>query len=136
MILFQILALAFLALLTIRSVIRLVRGAHPRRAILASIVVYLAAGFTIVRPDITMLLAHALGIGRGADLILYIFAIAFIFSMFYVYNQFAEMRAEITALVRQLAIRDAEKQDQPPAEPAAGSSQETRKDDMRGGERP
>jgi hypothetical protein len=125
-ILFQILALALLALLIIRGVLRLMRGAQPRRTILASIAVYAAAALAIQRPDITMLLAHKLGIGRGADLVLYVFVIAFIFSMFYVFNQFVELRSEITALVRQLAIRDAEKQDQKPSGEDAVPPPETR----------
>ncbi|PRX47915.1 hypothetical protein B0I33_105499 [Prauserella shujinwangii] len=53
-------------------------------------------------------LAHFLGIGRGADLLLYLTVVAFVFGMLNTYLRFRGTNAQITELARTLAIREAE----------------------------
>lgn len=107
--LFQLITLPILALLTLGSIVRLARGGHRRDVTLLSILIWLAAAAAIIRPSVTADIAHALGIGRGADLVFYLVAIAFLASVFYFYHQVVVLRSEVTALVRILALQEAEK---------------------------
>lgn len=62
----------------------------------------------IVLPDSTNDVAAWLGVGRGADLLLYGLAIAFIFFVFNVYIKFQQQRNMLYRLARKIAIADAQ----------------------------
>ena len=62
---------------------------------------------TILFPDITNDIAHLVGVGRGADLLLYLLATAFVFQSISTYIRFQEQRNEIFKLARSIAIADA-----------------------------
>jgi len=114
---FQWIATPILGLLFLRAVIRLTSGARPRWWLLLSAAIWLAAAITILVPDLTNDIAHTLGIGRGADLLIYIVAILFIASFFFFYNRYRRLEAQLTRLVRQLAIDKAESESRdPPAD--------------------
>lgn len=62
----------------------------------------------IIFPDTTNDLAHLVGIGRGADLLLYVLTLAFIA---YVLNTYLQQQAEkdgLYRLARKIALLDAE----------------------------
>ncbi|MEM1164698.1 MAG: DUF2304 domain-containing protein [Planctomycetota bacterium] len=69
----------------------------------------LAAGavFTIL-PDSTSVIANALGIRRGADLLLYCGLIGGVVGFMLVYAKVRRLRSEITSLVRELALLNQE----------------------------
>ncbi|MGD8278973.1 MAG: DUF2304 domain-containing protein [Gemmatimonadota bacterium] len=114
---FQWIAIPILGLLFLRAVFRLAAGARPRWWLLVSAAIWLAAAITILIPDLTTDIAHTLGIGRGADLLIYIVAILFIASFFFFYNRYRRLEAELTRLVRQLALEKAETENRdPPAD--------------------
>lgn len=52
--------------------------------------------------------AHLVGIGRGADLALYVAAVALSYSVFRLFVRQEETQREITKLVRKMAIADAD----------------------------
>jgi small membrane protein len=62
----------------------------------------------IVRPDDVTWVANRLGVGRGADLVLYLLVVAFVLAMLNTYLRFREMDRRYTELTRTLAIREAE----------------------------
>lgn len=64
--------------------------------------------YAVLFPEHTTVLAHALGIGRGADLLLYLLVVAFVFGMLNTYLRFRGTTQQITELARTLAIREAE----------------------------
>ncbi|WP_019816443.1 DUF2304 domain-containing protein [Saccharomonospora saliphila] len=66
------------------------------------------AVYAVLFPQHVTLLAHALGIGRGADLLLYMLVVAFLFGMLNTYLRFRGTTQQITELARTLAIREAE----------------------------
>jgi hypothetical protein len=111
---FQWIATPILGILFSRALLRLAGGARPRWWLLLSAAIWLAAAITILVPDLTTGIAHTLGIGRGADLLIYIVAILFIASFFFFYNRYRRLEAELTRLVRQLAIDQAEREDDGP----------------------
>ncbi len=64
--------------------------------------------WAIVRPDDLTWVANRLGVGRGADLVLYLLVSAFLLAMVNTYLRFREMDRRYTELTRTLAIREAE----------------------------
>jgi len=69
--------------------------------------VWIAAGVAIYRPGLVQDVATAIGIGRGADVVLYLFVLLFVASSFYFYWQKVILQRQITLLVRHLAIGEA-----------------------------
>lgn len=64
--------------------------------------------YAVLRPDDLTWIARQVGIGRGADLLLYLLAVAFIFLAFNTYLRFRGIDARFTDLARAIAIREAE----------------------------
>ena len=66
-----------------------------------------AAIFVIMFPDTSTDVAHVLGVGRGADLLLYGLTIIIIFQAFDTYAKGKEEQKRSVAIVRRLAILEA-----------------------------
>lgn len=64
---------------------------------------------SILFPNLTTDIAKAVGVGRGADLLLYGLAVAFVFVCINDYLKFQEMRTQIHSLARKIALMEAEK---------------------------
>jgi len=64
--------------------------------------------YAVLRPDDVTWIARHVGIGRGADLILYLLVVAFVFGMVNGYLRDRELGDKLTDLARKVAIRDAE----------------------------
>ena len=105
--LFQILALLVVGLLFILSVVVMLRSGATRREGLFWAVIWLAAGVAIIWPDVTRVVARILGIGRGADLLLYCAVVIMMIGFSMVYVRLRRLQRELTLVVRHLAIRDA-----------------------------
>ena len=103
---FQVLVAPVLAVLFLISLANTVRGSH-RRAAGVRALVWLAALLTVLWPGSTLRMARLMGIGRGTDLVLYFFVIAFLWAVFYFYSRNLQLEAALTSIVRQLALRDA-----------------------------
>jgi hypothetical protein len=104
---FQKLSVSFLASLLVLELFGLRRDPASRRLRCLRIVVWLAAAVAIAWPSLTTELAIVLGIGRGTDLVLYLFILAFLGVAFLFYSQMVRMRRQLTQLIRDAAIRDA-----------------------------
>ena len=104
---FQIVVVAFAACLFIGSIIATVRGWLTRREGLVWAVIWLAAGVTVAWPNVTAIVAKALGIGRGADLLLYCSVIVMLVGFLMIYARLRAVRRDVTLLVRRLAIDNA-----------------------------
>lgn len=61
----------------------------------------------VIFPEASNDIAHLLGVGRGADLILYMLTVAFIFSNLAQYIKNKEEQQKIATLARKIAIIDA-----------------------------
>ncbi len=105
--LFQIILVAGAAFLLIATIVAVIKGWATRREGLLWAVVCVAAGVTVSNPGIIGKLAKGLGIGRGADLLLYIAVVVMLIGFLMVYTRLRQIRREMTLLVRELAIRDA-----------------------------
>ena len=67
----------------------------------------LTAWFSILFPDYTTVVAHVLGVGRGVDLIFYLFGLFTVFALILLFTSVRTQSAQLTELIRHLAIRDA-----------------------------
>jgi small membrane protein len=67
----------------------------------------LGALFVIV-PELTNRIAHAVGVGRGADLISYLVEVLLLFVIIHYYTKFVELESQVTRLVREIALLRAE----------------------------
>lgn len=106
---FQVVALTFLGLLLFLTIMAAVfRKATRGEAVFWSLV-WVAAGVAIVRYDWTMVVARSLGIGRGADLMLYGAVGVMLVGFMMVYIRLRRLRREITLIVRHLALQEAPK---------------------------
>jgi hypothetical protein len=104
---FQKLALPALAALLLLEVIGLRREAAVGGVRGLRALVWLSAGIAIAWPGLTQALAHVLGIGRGTDLVFYLFVLAFLGLAFFFYSRLVRMQRQITQLVRYQAIAEA-----------------------------
>lgn len=78
----------------------------------AWIALWVAASVAIFDPDILARIATFLGIGRGVDLVLYVSILAFSIAFFLVYLRFRRLDEQLTQIIRHLAIRDAERDEE------------------------
>ena len=65
------------------------------------------AWFSILVPDYTTVVAHLLGVGRGVDLVFYLFGLFTVFALILLFTNVRTQSAQLTELIRHLAIRDA-----------------------------
>jgi small membrane protein len=66
--------------------------------------VWVGTASIIIFPDATSSLAHFLGIGRGADLIMYLSLLISFYLIFRLYLALTRLEQAITALVRAIAL--------------------------------
>lgn len=104
---FQLLALLILGTLLILTLAAAAMKKATRREAVFWCIVWLTGAAAIFRPDLTMTLARKLGIGRGADLLLYVAVGAMLVGFMMVYIRLRRLRREITLIVRHLALKDA-----------------------------
>jgi small membrane protein len=69
-----------------------------------------AGAVAVIVPDIPNRVAHAVGVGRGADLVMYLAIVAVMFVLLHYYSKFVELQQKMTELTRQIAILKAEAQ--------------------------
>jgi len=103
--LFQWIVVPFLFLLCLQSLVLMARGTHWRSAG-ARAILWFAAAAAVLRPGITIIIASKLGIGRGTDLVLYLFIIGSLGAAFYFFGRAVRLETAITALVRQSALHE------------------------------
>ncbi|MCH7592822.1 MAG: DUF2304 domain-containing protein [Planctomycetes bacterium] len=105
--LFQILALGVVGLLLLVSVTGVLRGSVARRDGILWTLLWLAAGIAIIRPGVTRVVAKALGIGRGADLVLYCAVVVMMIGFLMTYSRLRRIQRDLTLVVRHIAKREA-----------------------------
>jgi hypothetical protein len=111
---FQWLAVPLLSVVLLLDATGLLRSGVSRWARAFRCAVWVAAIIAILHPEWLQEVATALGIGRAADLVFYLFALAFLMVSFFFYARYVRLQRQITDVVRYLAIREARR------EPAEG----------------
>lgn len=101
---FQALASGLLLFVVAAEWSRVFRHALPWGGPALRTLIWLAACAFIYSPDTLTHVANALGINRGADLLLYGLTLAFLFMSFLLYARIVQLRRQMTQLVRHLAL--------------------------------
>ena len=74
--------------------------------------VFLAfAAYAVIRPDDVTWVAGLLGVGRGADLVLYVLVVGFGFFAISTYLRFKELELKYARLARAIALNEADQRD-------------------------
>lgn len=73
------------------------------------LLIWFGAAISIAYPYVLVVLARFLGIGRGADLVLYLSILMMFIGFFTMYLRYRRLSDQLTEIVRHLAIRDAER---------------------------
>ena len=74
-----------------------------------AVVLFTGAVAAIMFPGFTTFVANIVGVGRGADLLVYILAVTMAFAVILLSTRILKLEATITALVRHVAIEEASK---------------------------
>ena len=104
---FQLVALAMLAFLFAGTVTMAFRHQLAGRVGSLWAAIWIAAAVAIVWPNTTRVVAQVLGIGRGADVVLYAFVLIVLIGFYTVYLRLRRLDANLTLLVRHLALQNA-----------------------------
>jgi len=104
MTLFQWIFGTLCAVIALRYLIRMIQGDGSRLAAIFWGLLWAGAAVTIFRPGITAEIAAWMGIGRGADLVMYLGLLAGIGVTRYFYTRYRRLDSLLTALVRERAI--------------------------------
>jgi hypothetical protein len=107
MTLFQWIFGTLCALVALRHLVRLARGNGSRLAGMFWGLLWAGAAVTIFRPGVTGELAALFGIGRGADLVMYLAVLAGIVVTRYFYSRTRRLENLVTQLIREEAIENA-----------------------------
>jgi len=78
--------------------------------------------YAVLRPDDVTWLATKLGVGRGADLVLYLLVVGSGFFAVSTYLRFRELELRFARLARSVALSEARSRDAAAAAPPAGRS--------------
>jgi hypothetical protein len=105
--LFQLLAVPFIAAMLFASARNLLKVRARLVVSTLWVLLWLATLMAVIDPDSTTQVARALGIQRGADLLVYSAVLGFIVGFYLVYLKLRQLSREITLLTRELAMRDA-----------------------------
>lgn len=103
--LFQWLTIPVITLLAIREIVQVFRTRRLSSVLRAFI--WIAAAILILNPHTTSQIAQNVGIGRGADLVVYLFILTTTLVLFQFYGRLFQMRRDIVKLARQEALRTA-----------------------------
>jgi hypothetical protein len=107
--LFQIIAVPFIAAMLAVSLRSLFKGRSRAISSLSWALLWLASLVAVLYPEATTKVAQSVGIGRGADLLLYLSVLAAIVAFSAVSLRLRQMSREITVLTREVALLDAER---------------------------
>ena len=105
---FQILILTVLAGLAIATIVSAWRNWLSIGLAILLFVMWTGGAVLAIRPATATDIARLLGIGRGADLVLYCSVLLMLVGFFMVYIRIRRLRANLTELVREIAILRAE----------------------------
>ena len=106
---FQLLTVIPLCLLAFWDLAGCLRHADRRTMRFVRFVTWCAAAAAIKYPGLVQRVATAIGIDRGANLVLYLFVFVTMILAFYFYAKQVNLQSQITELVRHEAVSEAER---------------------------
>ena len=80
------------------------QNALSRRAAILWSLVWIGGGIVVLRPEVASLFAKLLGVGRGADAVLYVGVLLMVYLLFRVFLRLDKTERDLTKLVRRIAL--------------------------------
>ncbi len=105
----RLLLVLFLVFAFSRVVLRRQEGAISLGSFLFWAGVWLLAATGIIQPDFTTYIAKGIGIGRGADVVIYLSILIIFYLLFRTHIMIENLHHDITRIIRNLALKDAAK---------------------------
>jgi hypothetical protein len=106
----QILIVAFALYALTRTLLRFRKGGIGPAEWLAWSGFWVAVGVGVMAPGLTQWFAGLLGVGRGADAVFYLGLVGLSYAFFRLYLRLRHVEQQLTQLVRQLALKEAERE--------------------------
>lgn len=112
----QILLVAMLAAALALTWRRSRQGALSRLGAFLWSALWIAAAVVVLRPEVASFFAGLVGVGRGADAVVYVSVIVLFYLVFRIFLRLDKLDRDITLLVRKVSLagRDAHKEDAHP----------------------
>ena len=104
--LIQILAIIFVIFAISRAILKFRRRDIKVTEFFMWLVFWLAVGVAFITPASLTKIANLLGIGRGADLVLYVAVVVVFYLMFRIFVRLEKMERDITKVVRKNTLKD------------------------------
>lgn len=104
--LIQILAIVFCIFALYRVISKFKRGELKPVEFAMWLIFWIAVGVAFATPESLTYIANLLGIGRGADLVLYVAVLVVFYLMFRVFVRIEKIEKDITKVVRRDAIEE------------------------------
>ncbi|MDD3102295.1 MAG: DUF2304 domain-containing protein [Patescibacteria group bacterium] len=104
----QILFIFLILFIISRLILRLKNNQINFLNFLAWLIFWLAATIAVIWPEVTSFLARILGVGRGADIIVYFSLILLFYFVFYVTVKLKLIERDITKIVGKISLNDKE----------------------------
>ena len=102
----QILILIFVSFAASRVILRFRGKELTLPAFLFWVAIWFGLILVTIFPQWASILAKFFGVGRGADLLVYLSVILLFYLIFRIYVRFENLERDLTKLVRQLALRE------------------------------
>ncbi|MBI4438290.1 DUF2304 family protein [Candidatus Uhrbacteria bacterium] len=106
----QILIIVFALFAVTRTVLQFKKGTVTRRWLLFWILFWLVAGIVAALPQTADTLARIVGVGRGADVVIYFSLVVIFYLIFRLYVKIEQVEGEITRLVRNRSLDELDKE--------------------------
>lgn len=107
--LIQIILLIFIIFVLSRTVLQFRRGLISSKELTFWFILWLAVGVVVILPQTASFLANLLGVGRGADLVIYLSIVVLFYIVFRIFIRLDRLDREITKIVRELALQKKDK---------------------------
>jgi hypothetical protein len=113
MLVIQVVILAFSLYVLARTFLRFRNGIIDIAEWILWSLFWIAVAVFVMVPSATQWFAHLMGVGRGADAVLYVGMISISYAFFRVYLRMRDVDQQVTQLVRKLALNEAQNESKP-----------------------
>jgi len=104
--LIQIILILIIAIIIFRLVAKLKSREVSVKQFIGWLVIWLVAIVIVIWPELTVLVANSVGVGRGSDLVIYLAIIFLFYTIFRLLMRIEKMEKNLTKLVQNDAIKN------------------------------
>ncbi len=104
----QLVLLAFAGFGFAAAVSRFRRGGLSFKQLVLWTLLWLGVAGVALKPDVASSLAHRLGVGRGADVVVYLALVSAFYLLFRMFARLEDHEQKLTRLARELALKELE----------------------------